>query len=81
MWHSRVRLCGFTGLKGEPSFPAGLALVVLVLPVPVGAFVQGLLAHRSSRQIAGLVVFALVLALVAIGIAELAFLSDRHCFE
>lgn len=80
LWHSRVQVCGARGL-GEPQFPAILALVVLVPPVPLITYFRARAEHRSDRQVVGSVVFALVLVLVAIGIAEVGFLSDRHCFE
>ena len=81
LWHSRVRSCGFHGLKGEPDFPAATALIVLLPVAPLVTAVLCIADRRSLRALAGLVVLAAALAGVAIGIAELAFIADRRCFE
>jgi hypothetical protein len=80
LWHSRVRACGFNGLKGEPSFPATTAFLVLIPLCPIVTVMRGLSEHRALRDLGRLIVLATVLGAGAIGIAELAFLADRNCF-
>lgn len=81
LWHSRVNLCGYRGLKGEPSFPEITALIVLAPFSSILTAISGFVERRSLRSIAGLVLLSAVLSGLAIATAELAFISNRHCFE
>lgn len=81
LWHSRVRSCGFHGLKGEPDFPATLALIALGPVAPAATAIRGVLERRPARAIVLLAIVAVALTAVAIVVAELAFFFHRRCYE
>jgi hypothetical protein len=80
LWQSQVRGCGTRNLVGEYTFPVKTALLFLLPPVPIVTAILAWRERRPGRAVVGLSVIATLMAGAAIAIAEIAFLSDRHCF-
>ena len=78
--HNLGPSCGYSGGIGLPNFPITTALIVLVgVPVFLTA-VRSAADQRSVRATVGFMALAAVLAGATTGIAEVAFVSTRHCF-